>query len=139
MKTEYIKYLCSKRWSDERLRAIEVYGEVCSACGDTHGIQFHHAYYPPNIWMTETKHLMPLCDRCHSMVHTLDVRPFTHNETLIESKKLEVIECLRRNGRVTTFSCVNRCGDVRKHVNALRQAHAMFLARERRKHRSRNR
>lgn len=132
MNNEYQAYLNSGEWKSAKALASDIFGCHCSACGDKKAIQFHHLYYPADIYQTKAMHLMPLCDDCHKLIHTLPEKPFTYNESRIGSKRQEVLASLRSNGRVISYRCISVRDIENDRLKRVREKHFRFLVEQRR-------
>ncbi len=92
MTTTYQQYLRSDLWEKVRNKALKKHGCFCYGCSSVKTLNLHHVYYPEDINNTTEDHLVPLCFKCHSVVHNkADLIPFTRVEQEIESKKLEIL------------------------------------------------
>jgi hypothetical protein len=66
----YLEYIASPLWQEQRRLALEAHGSECP-CGSIHRIQVHHLRYGDLTDITP-RDLIPLCERCHELVHNSD-------------------------------------------------------------------
>lgn len=67
-KERYQRYLQSHGWREKRLAALKRADYTCAWCGSYDHLQVHHPSYH-NLGREGARHLIVLCDRCHSKVH----------------------------------------------------------------------
>jgi len=77
MTAEYNTLLKSPRWFEKRKIILARDNNKCRCCGATTGLQVHHRQYHFNKrtgqkqlpWKYQNKHLITLCEKCHSIGH----------------------------------------------------------------------
>jgi hypothetical protein len=67
----YNAYLASPAWRAVRFRYIEERPWICHVCGKTEKLYLHHRTYE-RVGQEQLDDLMPLCDPCHGLVHSLE-------------------------------------------------------------------
>jgi 5-methylcytosine-specific restriction endonuclease McrA len=65
---EYQTYLHSPRWIAKREQVFAVQGRCCRRCHSTVLLQIHHRTYE-RFGRERLTDLVPLCRRCHRLVH----------------------------------------------------------------------
>jgi len=67
---EYKKYLNTNHWKDVKIRYRASKSiQVCYICGTDEKINLHHKSYK-RIGAEKLNDLLPLCSKCHMLVHT---------------------------------------------------------------------
>ena len=63
--------MAAKRLEYENLRAKlpKILGKVCSRCGSTDGVEYHHRKPLQYGGTNDISNIVPLCHRCHQEVH----------------------------------------------------------------------
>jgi hypothetical protein len=70
----YSEYLRSSHWRDIQTRYRESdLPQNCYCCGDGESVHLHHKTYE-RIGAEDLTDLVPLCPRCHALVHVLERR-----------------------------------------------------------------
>lgn len=69
----YNDYIRSPAWRAVKRRYAEQQPWICNICGTEDGLQLHHRTYE-RVGEERLEDLMPLCEDCHEMVHTLERR-----------------------------------------------------------------
>lgn len=71
-KSEYALLLTDPRWNEVRLRILKRDNYRCRHCkADNCRLNVHHKVYLPDKmpWEVPDKHLVSLCDNCHTKAH----------------------------------------------------------------------
>jgi hypothetical protein len=67
--SEYIEYINSSAWKTKRQEAFKYYGKICYACESNNvSLDVHHLTYA-NFDHEELSELVPLCRKCHELIH----------------------------------------------------------------------
>lgn len=73
-KMDYKEQIKDPRWQKRRLEIFQKDEFTCKLCGNSQKtLHVHHIEYLSNhkIWEYDDKHLITLCEDCHSYVHEL--------------------------------------------------------------------
>ena len=63
----YNEYLRSDLWKDIRRVVLSSKGALCNVCKKTIAVEIHHKQYDYNTMAGHNiKHLIPVCQKCHS-------------------------------------------------------------------------
>lgn len=65
---EYLLYLKSADWGEQRAVALERTSGFCQYCGEV-ASQVHHVKYPKQFGEEHPHSLIPVCERCHNISH----------------------------------------------------------------------
>lgn len=65
---EYLYYLKSTDWGEQRNFALERTSGFCQFCGEV-ASQVHHVKYPKRFGEEHPHSLIPVCERCHNISH----------------------------------------------------------------------
>lgn len=65
---EYLRYLKSMDWSENRNFALDRTSGFCQYCGEV-ASQVHHVKYPKRFGDEHPHSLIPVCERCHNISH----------------------------------------------------------------------
>lgn len=65
---EYLLYLKSAEWVEQRAVALERTSGFCQYCGEV-ASQVHHVKYPKQFGEEHPHSLIPVCERCHNISH----------------------------------------------------------------------
>jgi len=87
---EYLDYITGPIWQRQRAEALREFGNVCPGCAATHGLQVHHLRYG-NLYDITTEDLIPLCERCHMVVHNSDTLRFKLNDCKTVREKRQTL------------------------------------------------
>lgn len=95
-KAEYAEYLSTPHWQELKGALYAKRGKRCMACASKKHVEAHHVTYRSPITACTADDLMPLCGRCHELVHQSPI----HNEACglagNDSRRAHVISSLRR-------------------------------------------
>lgn len=100
----YAQYICSPAWAKRRSDYFKGHDKKCRTCGDDKGLHLHHRTYV-RLGSESDNDLMPLCRKCHAVLHLyqktfgLAVEEATEHwvaSTNATKKKKKVRECLRK-------------------------------------------
>lgn len=67
-RAEYLLYLKSAGWGEQRAVALERTSGFCQYCGEV-ASQVHHVKYPKQFGEEHPHSLIPVCERCHNISH----------------------------------------------------------------------
>lgn len=98
---EYLEYLASSEWKDQRAFALGRTSGFCQFCGEI-ATQVHHVRYPKRFGEEHPHSLVPVCERCHNISHGVQVmKPLTDVTQMTElSPSGGRLKYLLSNGRV---------------------------------------
>jgi len=65
---EYLRYLKSADWSEQRNFALDRTSGFCQFCGEV-ATRVHHVKYPKRFGEEHPHSLIPVCERCHNISH----------------------------------------------------------------------
>ena len=81
---EYLQYLKSTDWKEQRVVALERTSGFCQYCGGV-ASQVHHVKYPKQFGEEHPHSLIPVCERCHNISHGVQkMEPLSNVEILNE-------------------------------------------------------
>lgn len=81
---EYLEYLASPEWKEQRSFALGRTSGFCQFCGAI-ATQVHHVQYPKRFGKEHPHSLIPVCERCHNISHGVqDMKPLTDAMQMIE-------------------------------------------------------
>ncbi len=68
-KQVWLAYLESAHWRDLRAQAFKRDGYKCTRCGSRHRLRGHHVKYSADLTTVPLKHILTLCEPCHTAHH----------------------------------------------------------------------
>lgn len=68
-KQKYLQYLESEHWRELREQAFRRDGYKCCHCGSTKKLRGHHIHYSKDLRNVPIKHILTLCEFCHTKEH----------------------------------------------------------------------
>lgn len=81
---EYLRYLKSTDWSENRNFALDRTSGFCQYCGEV-ASQVHHVKYPKRFGEEHPHSLIPVCERCHNISHGVqEMKSLTDVTQMIE-------------------------------------------------------
>lgn len=85
----YEEYLATPHWAQLRQETFKAHGHCCAACGRFATVQAHHLRYRDNLTDCTPEDMMPLCDSCHTKLHTI---PFIIPSTMQRETRREMVD-----------------------------------------------
>jgi len=112
---KYSEMLKDPRWQKKRLQVFERDNWKCTECGNTDKtLHAHHNKYDKKPWKTKLKHIVTLCEECHTFIHqaekeTIKVKAIRHGREGFIPANFN--DCPRFKEDGTETSCCSSSGD----------------------------